>query len=68
MLFGAGAVIDGAQFNSCNFMADFGCSTEKLRKEPLQTKSIQFQFRVWNVLGAYVTKTFEKLSMCKMEA
>ena len=30
MLFLEHAVIHGVQFNSSNFIADFGCSTEKL--------------------------------------
>ena len=49
MLFLAYAVIHGGQFNSSNFIADIGCSTEKLaefHKELHETKSIQFQFRV----------------------
>ena len=49
MLFLEDAVIQGGQFNSSNFIADFGCSTEKLvefRKELQGTKSIPFQFRV----------------------
>ena len=55
MLFLADAVIHGGQFNSFNFIADFGCSTEKLaefRKELQETKS---QFRVWNIFWAYAT-------------
>ena len=45
MLFLEDAVIlnQGGQFNSSNFIAYFGCSTEKLaefRKEPQGTKSI----------------------------
>ena len=43
MLFLADAVIHGGQFNSSNFNADFGCSTEKLaefHKELRATKSI----------------------------
>ena len=58
MLFLADAVIHRGQFNSFNFVADFGCSTEKLaefRKELQGTKSIQFQFRVWNIFWAYAT-------------
>ena len=45
MLFLANAVIHGGQFNSSNFIAEFGCSTEKLaeiREELQETKSIQF--------------------------
>ena len=45
MLFLEDAVIQGGQFNSSNFIADFGCSTEKLvefRKELQGTKSIPF--------------------------
>ena len=53
MLFLADAVIHRGPFNSSsNFIADFGCSTEKLavfRKELQETKSIQFQFRVRNI-------------------
>ena len=58
MLFLADAVIHGNQFNSSNFIADFGCSTEELaefHKELEETKSIKFQFRVWNILWPYVT-------------
>ena len=43
MLFSAYAAIHGGQFNSSNFIADFGCSTEKLaefHKELRATKSI----------------------------
>ena len=43
MLFLEDAVNQGGQFNSSNFIAYFGCSTEKLaefRKEPQGTKSI----------------------------
>ena len=49
MLFLVDAVIHRGPFDSSNFIADFGCSTEKLavfRKELLETKSIQFQFKV----------------------
>ena len=58
MLFLADAVIRRGQFNSSYIIADFGCSTEELaefHKELEETKSIQFQFRVWNVLWPYVT-------------
>ena len=58
MLFLADAVIHGGQFNSSNIIADFGCSTEELAEfhnELEETKSIQFQFRVWNILWPYVT-------------
>ena len=57
MLFVAEAVIHGGQFNSSNFISDLVCSTEKLaefHKELKGTKSIQFQFRVWNILWTYV--------------
>ena len=71
MLFLAEAAIHRGQFKSSNFIADFGCSTESLadfHKELYETKSILFQFRVvWNVLWAYVTKTFQKLFMYKTE-
>ena len=43
MLFSADAVIHGVQFNSSDFIDDFGCSTEKLaefHKELRATKSI----------------------------
>ena len=43
MLFLEDAVNQGGQFNSSNFIAYFGCSTEKVaefRKEPKGTKSI----------------------------
>ena len=49
MLFLADSAFHGDQFNSSNFIADFGCSTEKLPelyKELQGTKSTQFQFRV----------------------
>ena len=49
MLFLADAVIHGSQFNSSNFIADFGCSTGELaefHKELEEAKSIKFQFRV----------------------
>ena len=49
MLFSADAVIHRGPFNSSNFIADFGFSTEKLAvfgKELQETRSIQFQFRV----------------------
>ena len=49
MLFLEDAVTHGGQFNSSNFIANFGFSTEKLakfRKELQGTKSIPFQFRV----------------------
>ena len=49
MLFLADVVIHRGQFNSSNFTADFGCSTEELagfHKELEETKSTQFQFRV----------------------
>ena len=65
MLFLADAVIHGGQFNSFNFIADFGCSTEKLaefRKELQETKS---QFRVWNIFWAYATLTLKKSFMFK---
>ena len=58
MLFLVDAVIHRGQFNSSNFIADFICSTEKLAefyKKPQETKSIQFQFTVWNILWGYVT-------------
>ena len=58
MLFLADAVIHRGQFNSSNIIADFGCSTEELAefyKELEETKSIQFQFGVWNILWPYVT-------------
>ena len=64
MLFLTDTAIHRGQFNSFNFIADFGCSTDKLAefwKEFLETKIIQFQFRVWNILWAYVTLTFQKL-------
>ena len=56
------------QFNSCNFIADFGCSTEKLaefRKELQETKSIQFQCRVWNIFELMQPKLFKKFSCIK---
>ena len=49
MLFLPDSVFHGGQFNRSNFIADFGCSTEKLaefHKELQETKSIQYQFRV----------------------
>ena len=52
MLFLADAVIHGGQFDSSNFIADFGCPTEKLaefHKELQEIRGIQFQFRVGNV-------------------
>ena len=58
MLFLADAVIHGGQFNSSNFIADFGCPTEKLaefHKELQEIRGIQFQFTVWNVLWYCVT-------------
>ena len=58
MLFLADAVIHRDQINSSNFTADFVCSTEELagfHKVLEETKSTQFQFRVWNVLWPYVT-------------
>ena len=45
MLFLADAVIRGGQFNRSYFIADFGCSTEKLAeiyKELWETLNIQF--------------------------
>ena len=58
MLFLADVVIHGGQYNSFNFIADFGFSIEKLaefHKKQQKTKSVQFQFTVWNILWAYVT-------------
>ena len=58
MLFLADSVIHGDQFDSSNFIAEFGCSTEKLPefyKELQGTKSTKFQFRVWNIFWAYAT-------------
>ena len=64
MLFLADAVIHRGPFNSSsNFIADFGCSTEKLavfRKELQETKSIQFQFRVRNIFELNCNLNFWK--------
>ena len=49
MLFLADVVIHGGQYNSFNFIADFGFSIEKLaefHKKQQKTKSVQFQFTV----------------------
>ena len=62
MLFLVDAVIHRGPFNSSNFIADFGCSTEKLavfHKELQETKSIQFQFREWNIFELMQPKLFK---------
>ena len=49
-------------------MADFGCSNEKLAelyKELQGTKSIQFQFRVWNIFELMQPKLFKNFSCIK---
>ena len=69
MLFLVDAVIHRGPFNSSsNFIADFGCSTEKLavfRKELQETKSIQFQFRVRNVFELMQPKLLKNFSCMK---
>ena len=53
ILFLTDAVIHGGQFNSSNFIADFGCSNEELaefQKELEETKSCSlssFKFQVY---------------------
>ena len=52
----ADVVIHGGQFNSSNFIANFGCSTEKLTefyKELQETKVFNFNLERY-VLWAYV--------------
>ena len=56
MLFLADAVIHGDQFNSSNFVADFGCSNEELaefHKELEETKSCSVNIK--NVLEVAVS-------------
>ena len=62
MLFLADAVIHGGQFNSFNFIADFGCSTENLNW--LSSAKSSKKLKVFHFNVEY--ETF--LSLCKLNS
>ena len=70
MLFLADAVIHGGQFNSSNFTADFGCSSEKLaefHKVLQETKVFNFNLEYETFCKLMQPKLFKNFLCIKQK-